>query len=70
MRTVFVYLLFVLLATLNGSAQDVTAGAHTKGMAAEQSTASLDATLAPSSILIVGGGLLVIGAILRRNLRT
>jgi hypothetical protein len=74
MRVVLRYLLFTALTitfvNLSVSAQPSRAGAADDQLAGRQSSAFLDATPAPSSVLVVGAGLLVLGGILRRRLRT
>jgi hypothetical protein len=70
MHVVLRYLLFAALtitfSNVSVSAQPSRAGAADDELAGRHSSA-LDARPAPSSVLLVGGGLLVLGSILRRR---
>jgi hypothetical protein len=74
MRTLLRCLLFFVLCfvigIVNVSARPSRASAGDTKLADRQSAASFDPTPAPLSMLLVGGGLLVFGGILRRWLRT
>ena len=72
MRTLLFSLVFVVF-TLASTDTNASTGPSPTGaseLAAEQSSASLDTAVAPSSILLVGGVLLILGGVLRRRLRT
>jgi hypothetical protein len=71
MRTLLFSLLFVVFTLASTDTKASTGSFHTDVRdSGERSSAALDATLAPSSILFVGGALLVLGGVLRRRLRT
>jgi hypothetical protein len=74
MRTLVCCLLFFMLCfvigMMNASAQPSGATADTSKQSGRQSTSSFNSAPAPLSMLLVGGGLVVFGGILRRRLRT
>jgi hypothetical protein len=68
LRGLFFFVLSVAIGIMNTSAQSRSGAANTK-IAGRPSSGSFDPVPSPRSMLLVGGGLLVFGGILRRRLR-
>jgi hypothetical protein len=69
-RCLFFPIFAVVICIMSAIAQPTRAAAATNKTIGQQPAGSFNRTLAPSSLLLVGGGLLALGTILRRRLRT
>ena len=69
-RCLLLFILFFIIGMMNASARPSNAAADNSDLADRQSTGSFTSTPARVSMLLVGGGLVVFGGILRRRLRT
>jgi hypothetical protein len=69
-RCLLFSVLYVVISIMSVSAQPSKAVLGGAKPADRQPSPYLDAALAPSSMLLIGGGLLLFGGILRRRLRT
>jgi hypothetical protein len=68
-RCLLFFVFSFLIGVMNASARPANAAADNSKLVDRQSTGSFDSTPARMSMLFVGGGLVVLGGILRRRLR-
>ena len=69
-RCLLFFILSLLIGGMNASARPLNAAADNSKVVDRQSTGSFDSTPARLLMLSVGGGLVVLGGILRRRQRT
>lgn len=69
-RCLLFFILSLLIGGMNASARPLNAAADNSKQVDRQATGSFDSTPAQLLMLSVGGGLVVLGGILRRRQRT
>jgi hypothetical protein len=69
LRYLPIFILAFAISIVKGSTQPLKEGTPSTKLAGRQVLGSFDPVPAPGSILLVGGGLLVLSGILRRRLR-